>query len=132
MSKSETSRLLGAEIDLLSPDIEYLVGVSGGRDSMVLLHWLVDHGFKNLIVCHFNHSLRGKDSDGDETFVKDTAKGLGLECVSVKNDSRIFAEKSKQSIVTTLLTTYPAIQNKYYAEEIHSEINLEDLFRNLR
>lgn len=36
--------------------------------------------------------------------------------------------KTKKSIVTTLITTYPAIQNKYYLEEIHSEITMEDLF----
>jgi AAA+ ATPase superfamily predicted ATPase len=36
--------------------------------------------------------------------------------------------KTKKSVVSTLLSTYTATQNKYYSEEIHSEINLEDLF----
>jgi AAA+ ATPase superfamily predicted ATPase len=36
--------------------------------------------------------------------------------------------KSKKAIVTTLLTTYPAHQNKYYHEEIDSEVNMNDLF----
>ena len=36
--------------------------------------------------------------------------------------------KTKKSVVTTLITTYPAIQNKYYLEEIHSEVCMEDLF----
>ena len=36
--------------------------------------------------------------------------------------------KTKKSIVTTLITTYPAIRNKYYLEEIHSEITMYDLF----
>ena len=36
--------------------------------------------------------------------------------------------KTKKSIVTTLITTYPAIQNEYYFEEIDSEVTMEDLF----
>jgi uncharacterized protein len=36
--------------------------------------------------------------------------------------------KTKKSVVTTLLSTYPAIKNEYYSEEIHSEIELEALF----
>jgi tRNA(Ile)-lysidine synthase len=53
-----------------SPSECYLVGVSGGRDSVVLLHWLISVGYKNLIVCHFNHQLRGRSSHSDARFVK--------------------------------------------------------------
>jgi len=56
----------------------YLVGVSGGADSIALLHLLVEHGFQNLVVCHLDHRLRGKDSTGDARFVEKTAKQLGL------------------------------------------------------
>ena len=48
----------------------YLVGISGGRDSVVLLHLLVDLGYKNLVVCHLNHQLRGRASDTDAHFVE--------------------------------------------------------------
>ena len=51
-------------------DARYLVGVSGGRDSVALLHWLVDAGYKRLVVCHLNHQLRGRSSDADGRFVK--------------------------------------------------------------
>jgi uncharacterized protein len=37
--------------------------------------------------------------------------------------------KTKKSVVTSLLTTFPAIRNQYYFEEIHSEISADDLFR---
>lgn len=40
-----------------------------------------------------------------------------------------YATKTKKSVVTTLLTTYPAIKNKYYLEEIHTEICMDDLFQ---
>jgi uncharacterized protein len=36
--------------------------------------------------------------------------------------------KTKKSVTTILLTTYPALQNAYYNEEIHSEVSLEQLF----
>jgi tRNA(Ile)-lysidine synthase len=52
------------------PDARYLIGVSGGRDSVVLLHWLINLGYKKLIVCHLNHQLRGRSSDADARFVE--------------------------------------------------------------
>jgi tRNA(Ile)-lysidine synthase len=52
------------------PDRRYLIGVSGGRDSIALLHWLVSIGYVQLIVCHLNHQLRGRSSDADARFVK--------------------------------------------------------------
>jgi tRNA(Ile)-lysidine synthase len=48
----------------------YLIGVSGGRDSVMLLHWLVNLGYENLVVCHLNHQLRGRSSDADARFVQ--------------------------------------------------------------
>jgi tRNA(Ile)-lysidine synthase len=48
----------------------YLIGVSGGRDSVALLQQLVDLGYKNLVVCHLNHQLRGRSSDADARFVE--------------------------------------------------------------
>jgi tRNA(Ile)-lysidine synthase TilS/MesJ len=44
------------------PDALYLIGVSGGRDSVALLHWLISRGYKHLIVCYLNHRLRARSS----------------------------------------------------------------------
>jgi tRNA(Ile)-lysidine synthase len=52
------------------PDARYLIGVSGGRDSVALLHWLISVGYERLIVCHLNHRLRARSSDVDARFVK--------------------------------------------------------------
>ena len=52
------------------PDAPYLVGVSGGRDSIALLHWLISLGYERLIVCHLNHRLRGGSSTADARFVE--------------------------------------------------------------
>ena len=50
-----------------------LVGVSGGIDSVVLLHILHQLGFAPL-VAHFNYRLRGTASDQDEAFVREQAQ----------------------------------------------------------
>jgi tRNA(Ile)-lysidine synthase len=52
------------------PDGRYLIGVSGGRDSVTLLHWLISLGYARLIVCHLNHQLRGRSSNADARFVE--------------------------------------------------------------
>jgi PP-loop family len=63
-------------------DQRYLVGVSGGLDSRVLLELLLRLGFSKLIVCHLNHNLRGSASRGDAEFVERQAKRLKLPCFS--------------------------------------------------
>jgi len=61
------------------------VAVSGGVDSILLLNFMVqlaaEIGLK-LAVVHFNHHLRGPDSDADEQFVSERARELGLEFIS--------------------------------------------------
>src|SRR5919204_3751539 len=82
------------------PDDRSLIGVSGGRDSIALLHWLINLGYKKLIVCHLNHQLRGRSSDTDARFVeKLTAKyDVGFEAGAV--NVRAVAKKKKTSIET--------------------------------
>ena len=50
----------------------YIVAVSGGVDSVVLLHMLNEHKYDNLVVAHINHGIR-KESYKDEELVKDLA-----------------------------------------------------------
>lgn len=57
----------------------WLVGVSGGADSVALLHLLVAAGFSNLVICHLDHGLRGRESAADARFVERLALRLGLE-----------------------------------------------------
>lgn len=63
-----------------SRDKRWLVGVSGGADSVALLHLLVEAGFQNLVICHLDHGLRGDASTGDADFVRDLAADHGLSC----------------------------------------------------
>ena len=78
----------------------YLIGVSGGRDSVSLLHWLVDLGYHKLIVCHLNHQLRGRSSQADARFVEKLAGkyhvGFDLGLANV----RALAKRKNMSIET--------------------------------
>ena len=60
----------------------WVIACSGGADSTCLA-LLASESFPErdapLILAHFNHALRGEDSDADQCFVEDMAKGLGLE-----------------------------------------------------
>jgi tRNA(Ile)-lysidine synthase len=62
-----------------------LAAVSGGADSVALLrslHRLLPSGERGrIVVAHFNHRLRGDESEGDERFVGDLAASLRLECI---------------------------------------------------
>ncbi|MEI6494023.1 MAG: tRNA lysidine(34) synthetase TilS, partial [Verrucomicrobiota bacterium] len=76
----------------------YLVGVSGGRDSMALLHALKCLGFQKLIVCHLDHGLRGKLSHGDARFVTKQAALLGYEIESARAGTKEFAKATGRSL----------------------------------
>jgi len=86
---------------LLKRGQKILVAVSGGLDSMVLLHALQmlsgRHKWK-ILVAHFNHLLRGRASDADENLVRKTAAAMKLPFVAGRADVKRFAVKSKFSI----------------------------------
>lgn len=77
-----------------------LIGVSGGRDSVVLLDLLALAGFRQLIVCHLDHKLRGAESAADAAFVRALARQRGLRCECASADVRAIAAKRKLSIET--------------------------------
>ncbi len=83
------------------PNVPYLIGVSGGRDSVALLHWLINLGYRKLIVCHLNHQLRGRSSDADARFVKNLAGKYELDFEGGAANVRAFAKKKKTSAETT-------------------------------
>jgi len=82
------------------PTRRYLVGVSGGRDSVALLHLLTANGYRRLIVCHLDHQLRGRSSAADAKFVKALATKLKFESEIGRADVAALAKRTKQSIET--------------------------------
>ena len=68
-----------------------LVGVSGGVDSMVLLHVLHELGFE-VYVAHVNYQLRGDDSDADEALVRHYCQNAGVPYYSTRVDPALKEE----------------------------------------
>lgn len=78
-----------------------VVGVSGGPDSLALLHALTALNAElnlRLTVAHLNHQLRGAASDGDAEFVAATARAWGLPFAGASWDVAGYAAENRLSI----------------------------------
>jgi len=78
-----------------------VVAVSGGLDSMVLLHVLTPLARERgagLVVAHANHGLRGAESERDEAFVRAAAAGLDWPCVVGRLDVRDEMARTRESL----------------------------------
>lgn len=75
----------------------WLIGLSGGADSVALLRLLREVQAAGclpaakLVICHLNHQLRGTESDEDEAFVRRLAHTLSLPIYSERQNVRAFA-----------------------------------------
>lgn len=70
-------RAFAERYDMFPDGALVLVAVSGGMDSMCLLHCLHAQGIR-VAAAHFNHRLRGEEADGDEAFVQDWCRRNGI------------------------------------------------------
>lgn len=78
-----------------------LVALSGGADSIALVHILLNLSPEfdlRLGIAHLNHSMRAAESDRDADFVKSTADKLNLPCFIKKVDVNHYATHHKLSI----------------------------------
>ena len=80
-------------------DAPCLVGVSGGRDSIALAHWLHAAGYRELIIVHLDHGLRTA-SRAEAKFVRDFARKLGCEFVTKRVRTADYAKRRKLSAET--------------------------------
>ena len=88
---------------LLDAGDRVAAAVSGGADSVALLRWLL-HARAELgivvSVAHFNHQIRGVESEGDQEFVRDLANTNDLEMHCASGDAPAFASEEKLSLET--------------------------------
>lgn len=91
--RAELERLsaVAPKLGLFAPDAAVLVAVSGGRDSVALLHLAHVLGLK-LAVAHLDHGLR-EASAQDAVFVRDLAAGLGVSFHTERTDVAAVARK---------------------------------------
>jgi tRNA(Ile)-lysidine synthetase-like protein len=86
---------------LIAPGDKVVAGVSGGPDSLCLMHVLqrlaTDIGLE-LHVGHLEHGLRGEESEADAVFVAETAAAWGLPCTLGRGDVLAMAERPGLSV----------------------------------
>ncbi|WP_188624323.1 tRNA lysidine(34) synthetase TilS [Caldalkalibacillus thermarum] len=88
------------EHNLLACGDRILVAVSGGPDSMMLLHWLWRFQARwdlELVAVHLNHQLRGHEADLDQAYVEEMCARWNISCVSKKRDVASYARKHRLS-----------------------------------
>lgn len=86
---------------LLKAGATIVVGVSGGADSLCLLHVLCELGLESnwsLHIAHLNHCLRGAEADEDMIFVALLALDWGLPCTIEVTDVEAVARQKRLSL----------------------------------
>ena len=123
---------------LFSEEDKIILAISGGADSIFLMHIFLELGVK-FELAHCNFKLREKESDDDEIFVKNIANKYKLK-LNVKSFTTLkYAEEKKMSIQMAardlrykwfnhLLITQKA---KYIATAHHQDDTIETFFINL-
>jgi tRNA(Ile)-lysidine synthase len=85
---------------MLRPGDRVVAGVSGGADSICLLHILLQlrECSTDIIVAHLDHGIRGKEAKRDLLFVKRTALSLGLKFEPGEADVPRFKKESNMTL----------------------------------
>ena len=134
-AKACLTGLCGAEAPVLA-------AVSGGLDSMCLLHLLATWGRErnlNVAAAHFNHQLRGAESDRDERFVRDWCGVRGVPFVSGRGNVRELAgregmsleEAAREARYAFLTKEKERLGCKYVLTAHHADDNAETMLLNL-
>ncbi len=124
-------------------DVGIVVGCSGGADSVALLTGLCRlrqsvadpvpepaRGF--LVAAHFNHGLRGEESDGDEAFVRELASQQGVRFTTLRAAGSARDEASMRSQRFQFLhDTANAMGARYIALGHSADDNVETVLHQL-
>ena len=104
-----------------------ILGVSGGPDSMCLLHAMIEIARKErlmLVVAHVNYGLRGNDSDEDQRIVELFARENQLSCeVFIAQEHE---EKNEGYWRTVRYDFFESVRKKYDADNIVVAHNQND------
>ena len=83
------------KFNMISPGDRVLCAVSGGADSMCLLHFLHENREKmgaDVAAAHFDHGLRGEESERDRQFVEAWCKSREIACIWEKGEVLAFGK----------------------------------------
>ncbi len=81
------------------PAAPIVVGLSGGRDSVALLHLLVEQSH-TVYAVHVHHGIRGEEADGDADFCHKLCARLGVPYEEHRIDAPALAAASGESLET--------------------------------
>lgn len=117
----------------------FLLAVSGGKDSMVLLNLLYDLKYE-FIVAHVNYGLRGSDSDLDEELVITEAERLKIPVYSKRVDTKKFCDENHVTVQEgARMLRYSWFEELKQAHDLafivtahHTEDNKETFLQNLK
>ena len=123
---------------MLSDHSVVIVGLSGGADSVAMLHILHSLNY-NCIAAHCNFHLRGEESDRDEQFAADFSASLGIPFHKIDFDTISYAQNNKISIEMAARDLryewFETLRKKENAEAIavahHKDDSVETLLLNL-
>lgn len=127
-----------AQHQLLRPAAPVIVGLSGGADSVVLLHLLTRLGYP-CVAAHCNFHLRADESDADADFARQTAEALGLPFRRIDFDTADYARQNGVSTEMAARTLryewFETLRRELGAEAIavahHRDDNVETILLNL-
>ena len=83
--------------ELPDKETRVLCAVSGGADSMCLLHLLWSQGY-DVTAAHFEHGIRGKESLRDAKFVEDWCSEHGIPVILEHGDVPAYAQANGMSL----------------------------------
>lgn len=124
--------------DNIAKNLKVVLAFSGGSDSVYLLYKLLDLNCCKIILAHFNHKLRGKDSDIDEKFAQETAKKHKLEIETGSFDIKKYAKENSLNLEEAArIKRYEFLRKvkekhnaKYILTAHHADDNLETFLLN--
>jgi len=118
---------------MLSKGDKVIVGVSGGPDSMCLLHVLLgirDSIGLEIVAAHVNHSLRGEDADQDEEYVEEFCRSNKIQFKAIKADVHKISMERGVSEETAgrdiRYEFFEKLKREYHADKIAIAHNLND------
>ena len=127
-----------AQHQLLRPAAPVIVGLSGGADSVALLHLLTRLGYP-CVAAHCNFHLRNDESDADADFAQQTAEALGLPSRRIDFDTADYARQhgvsTEMAARTLRYEWFDTLRRELGAEAIavahHRDDNVETILLNL-
>ncbi len=89
------------QYDMCKKNTKIVIGLSGGADSVALVHilWRLHKQYDlQLETVHIHHGLRGKEADADAAFAKAYSESLQIPCSIVRFDAAKTAKEQKCTI----------------------------------